>query len=47
MIKNKSIDYIFGMITGEIENTAVFDHTGNIGQLLTEGMRMIAIGLVQ
>ena len=38
---------IVNVETGEIENTAVFDHTGNIGQLLTEGMRMIAIGLVQ
>jgi len=38
---------IVNVETGEIENTAVFDHTGNIGQLLTEGMRIVAIGLVQ
>ena len=33
--------------TGEIENTAVFDHTGNIGLLLTEGMRIIAVDLIK
>jgi TolB-like protein len=33
--------------TGEIENTAVFDHTGNIGQLLTEGMRIVAVDLIK
>jgi len=33
--------------TGEIENTAVFDHTGNIGQLLTEGMRIVAVDLIE
>ena len=38
---------IVNVETGEIENTEVYDHTGNIGQLLTEGMRMVAIGLVQ
>jgi len=38
---------IVNVETGEIENTSVYDHTGNIGQLLTEGMRIIAIGLVQ
>jgi hypothetical protein len=38
---------IVNVETGEIENTAVYDHTGNIGQLLTEGMRIVAIGLVQ
>ena len=38
---------IVNVETGEIEKTEVYDHTGNIGQLLTEGMRMIAIGLVQ
>jgi len=38
---------IVNVETGEIENIAVFDHTGNIGQLLTEGMRIVALGLVQ
>ena len=38
---------IVNVETGEIEKTEVYDHTGNIGQLLTEGMRIIAIGLVQ
>ena len=38
---------IVNVETGEIEKTEVYDHTGNIGQLLTEGMRMVAIGLVQ
>ena len=33
--------------TGEIENTAVFDHTGNIGLLLTEGMRIVAVDLIE
>ena len=38
---------IVNVETGEIEKTEVYDHTGNIGQLLTEGMRMVAVGLVQ
>ena len=38
---------IVNVETGEIENTAVFDHTGNIGQLLTEGMRIVAVDLIK
>jgi TolB-like protein len=38
---------IVNVETGEIENTAVFDHTGNIGLLLTEGMRIIAVDLIK
>ena len=33
--------------TGEIEDTEVYDHSGKIGELLTKGMRMVAIGLIQ
>ena len=33
--------------TGEIENTEVYDHSGKIGELLTNGMRMVAIGLTK
>ena len=38
---------IVNVETGEIENTAVYDHTGNIGQLLTEGMRIVAVDLIE
>ena len=38
---------IISVETGEIEKTEVYDHTGDIGQLLTNGMRMIAIGLTE
>ena len=38
---------IVNVETGEIENTAVFDHTGNIGLLLTEGMRIVAVDLIE
>ena len=34
---------IVNVETGEIENTSVYDHTGNIGQLLTEGMRILLL----
>ena len=38
---------IVNVETGEIEKTEVYDHIGDIGQLLTNGMRMVAIGLIQ
>lgn len=38
---------IVSVETGEIEKTEIFDHTGDIGQLLTNGMRMVAIGLTK
>ena len=38
---------IVSIETGEIENTAVYDHTGNIGELLTEGMMKVAVRLVE
>ena len=38
---------IVNVETGEIENTAVFDQTGNIGLLLTEGMRIVAVDLIE
>ena len=38
---------IVNVETGEIENTGVFDHTGNIGQLLTEGIRIVAFDLIE
>jgi hypothetical protein len=38
---------IVNVETGEIENTGVFDHIGNIGQLLTEGMRIVAVDLIE
>lgn len=36
---------IVNVETGEIEKTQVYDHTGDIEQLLTDGMKIIAIGL--
>ena len=33
--------------TGEIKNTGVYDHTGNIGELLTEGMMRVAVKLIK
>ena len=38
---------IVNVETGEIEKTEVYDHKGDIGQLLTEGMRMVAVGLIK
>ena len=38
---------IVNVETGEIENTAVFDHTGNIGLLLTECMRIVSVDLIE
>ena len=38
---------IVSIETGEIENTAVYDHTGNIGELLTKGMKRVAVRLVK
>ena len=38
---------IVNVETGEIEKTEVYDHIGDIGQLLTNGMREVAIGLIQ
>ncbi len=38
---------IVNVETGEIEKSEVYDHTGEIGQLLTNGMREVAIGLIQ
>ena len=38
---------IVNVETGEIENTGVFDHKGEIGDLLTTGMRMVAYELVK
>jgi TolB-like protein len=38
---------IINVKTGEIENTGVYDHTGDIGGLLTEGMIRVAIELIK
>jgi TolB-like protein len=38
---------IINIETGEIENTGVYDHTGDIGGLLTEGMMRVAIELIK
>ena len=38
---------IVNVETGEIEKSEVYDHIGEIGQLLTNGMREVAIGLVK
>jgi predicted RecA/RadA family phage recombinase len=38
---------IVNIETGEIENTGVYYHTGNIGQLLTEGIRIVAFDLIE
>ena len=38
---------IVNVETGEIERSEVYDHIGEIGQLLTNGMRMVAIGLIK
>ena len=38
---------IINVETGEIENTGVYDHTGDIGGLLTEGMMRVAIELIK
>ena len=38
---------IVSIETGEIENTAVYDHTGNIGELLTGGMKKVAYELIK
>ena len=38
---------IVNVETGEIEKTEVYDHAGEIGQLLIKGMRMVAIGLIK
>ena len=33
--------------TGEIETTGVYDHMGNIGELLTGGMKKVAYELIK
>ena len=38
---------IVNVETGEIEKSEIYDHMGDIGQLLTNGMRMVAIGLTK
>ena len=38
---------IVNVETGEIENTAIYDHMGNIGELLTSGMKKIAYELIK
>ena len=38
---------IVNVETGEIENTEVYDHTGNIGELLTGGMKKVAVKLIK
>ena len=38
---------IVNVETGEIEKSEVYDYIGEIGQLLTNGMREVAIGLVK
>ena len=38
---------IVNVETGEIEKSEVYDYIGEIGQLLTNGMRMVAIGLTK
>jgi|TARA_B110000967_G_C18887005_1_gene564667 hypothetical protein len=32
---------------GEIEKSEIYDHIGEIGQLLTNGMRMVAYELIK
>ena len=38
---------IINVETGEIENTGVYDHKGNIGELLTDGMMRVAVELIK
>ena len=38
---------IVNVETGEIETTGVYDHMGNIGELLTSGMKMVAYELIK
>ena len=38
---------IVNVETGDIETTGVYDHMGNIGELLTTGMKMVAYELIQ
>ena len=38
---------IINVETGEIENIGVYDHAGDIGGLLTEGMMRVAIELIK
>ena len=38
---------IVNVETGEIEKSEIYDHIGEIGQLLTNGMREVAIGLLK
>ena len=38
---------IVNVETGEIENTGLYDHTGNIGELLTGGMKRVAVELIK
>jgi len=38
---------IVNVETGEIEKSEYYDHIGEIGQLLTNGMREVAIGLIK
>ena len=38
---------IVNVETGEIEKSEVYDYIGEIGQLLTNGMRMVVIGLTK
>ena len=48
------VDYIYSVSariinveTGKIERSEVYDQIGEIGQLLTNGLRMVAIGLIK
>ena len=38
---------IIDIETGEISNMSSYDHTGNMGELLTQGMRFVAIELAK
>ena len=38
---------IVNVETGEIETTGVYDHIGNIGELLTGGMKKVAYELIK
>ena len=38
---------IVNVETGEIETTGVYDHMGNIGELLTGGMKKVAYELIK
>ena len=38
---------IVNVETGEVEKSEIYDHMGDIGQLLTNGMKQVAIGLTK